>query len=95
VQFPDAQVFDWSYAAFADKFGREIMEAGAVAVKLASEEQVKQYRALLEIVKVDPKVLEKWEENCEDVTELDEEGMAGRIKFLMSKMPKAAEGAAA
>lgn len=88
VQFPDAQAFDWSYAAFADRFGREVMEAGAVAVKLATEDQVKQYKALLELVKVEPKVLEKWEENCENIAELDEEGMAGRLKFLLSRVPK-------
>ncbi len=93
-QFPDASVFDWSYAAFADRFGREVMEAGAVATKLATPEQVKQYLALMEAVKVDPRIIEKWDENCENINELDADGMNKRIEFLVSKMPKA-EGAAA
>jgi len=94
VNFPDGLVFDWSYTNFAEKFGREIIEANVVPVRLATAEQIKQYAALMEIVKVDAKVLEKWEENCENIAELDEDGMKKRIDFLMSKMPKN-EGAAA
>jgi hypothetical protein len=94
VQFPDASRFDWSYENFAAKYGREVIEAAAVPVRMADDEQVRQYLALLEIVKVDPTIMEKWEKNCPNVSELDYDGMQKRLAYLMSRMPKS-EGAAA
>jgi hypothetical protein len=92
--FPDLARFDWSYEAFAERFGRTVIEAAAVPTQLCTPEQVRQYTALLELVKVDPKIMEKWNENCANVAELDAEGMAKRLGFLSSRLPKM-EGAVA
>lgn len=90
VQFPDLERFDWSYAEFAQRYGRDVMEANAAPVRLATPEQIKQYKALLDLVKVDPKVIEKWDENCEVLTDLDFDSMQTRLTFLNSKLPKQA-----
>lgn len=87
--FKDAEVFDWSYATFADKYGRDVMEASAVAVELASAEQVATYADLLDTVKVDPKVLEKWNEASESPAELTATDLQKRIDWLNAQLNKA------
>ena len=87
--FKDLEVFDWSYATFADKYGKDVMEADAVAVVLASAEQVGEYNALLSTVKVDPKVIEKWNDAVEDVAELTAEDLQKRIDYLNKQLEKA------
>ncbi len=86
--FPDATTFDWSYAAFAERYGREVMEASAVPTEMASAEQVAQFAGLLAVVKVDPKVLEKWEENGEPA-DLAKDDLQKRIDYLTKLIPKA------
>lgn len=92
--FEDGKPFPWSYAEFAARFGQEAIEAGANPVAMATPTQVKQYLAMLEVVKVDAKVMEKWEENCPDINELDADGMSKRIAYLTSLLPKTAANAA-
>jgi hypothetical protein len=88
--FADAATFPWSYGEFAARYGRDVIEATANPVKMATPTQLAQYQALMQSFKVDPKVLEKWEENCADVNDLDFEGMAKRISYLASLAPKSA-----
>lgn len=88
--FQDGSTFPWSYAEFANRYGRDVIEATPNPVKLATPEQVAQYQSLLQTLKVDPKLLEKWEENCPEVSELDFEGMAKRLAYLVNLTPKAA-----
>lgn len=88
-EFPDADVFDWSYAAFADRHGRDVIEAEAKATELATPDQIKRYNDLLTAVKVDAKITEKWEENCPDLADLDHDGMQKRIDYLAGLIPKA------
>lgn len=85
--FPDAELFDWSYASFAERYGREVMETAAVPAEMASDEQVKQFAALLAVVKVDPKVAEKWEENG-DPSDLSKDDLQKRIDYLTKQIPK-------
>jgi hypothetical protein len=86
LQFPDAEVFDWSFENFAEKFGREAINADIQVVSLASAEQIRQFNDLLSVVKVDPKVLEKWEENG-DPDDLTSEDMQKRIAYLQKLIP--------
>ena len=87
--FKDLEVFDWSYATFADKYGKDVMESDAVAVVLASTEQMAEYAALLSTVKVDPKVIDKWNDAVEDVAELTAEDLQKRIDYLNKQLEKA------
>lgn len=86
--FPDAELFDWSYPAFAERYGKDIIEADAAPTEMATAEQVKQYTDLLAVVKVDPKVLEKWEDNG-GPEDLSRDDLAKRIDFLTKLLPKA------
>lgn len=89
LAFPDAEVFDWSYATFAERFGREVMEAQSESVVMSTPEQAKQLADLLAVVKVDAKVLEKWEENGE-AAELTSDDLQKRIDYLTKLLPKPA-----
>ncbi len=86
--FPDAEVFDWNYAAFAERYGKDIIESSSKPVDMATAEQVKTFTDLLAAVKVDPKVLEKWEDNG-DAADLSSEDLGKRIQYLKSLLPKA------
>lgn len=87
--FPDAEVFEWSFDEFARRYGREVIEEAATPVQLATPEQVKQFADLLAVVKVDPKVAEKWEENG-DAGDLTKDDLQKRIDYLTKLIPKAA-----
>lgn len=84
--FPDGEAFDWSYATFAERYGKDIMEASAEPTALATPEQTKQFADLIAIVKVDPKVLEKWEENG-DSADLTKDDLQKRIDYLQKLLP--------
>lgn len=87
--FPDLETFDWSYEEFAKRFGKDVIEAQGEAIKLATPEQIDAYSKLLSVVKVDAKVLEKWEENG-DVAELTQNDLQKRIDYLNKLIPKSA-----
>jgi hypothetical protein len=86
--FPDGEVFDLSYAAFAERYGKDVIEAESQPVAMATADQVAQYRALLAVVKVDAKILEKWEDNG-GPEDLSAEDLGKRIAFLTGLVPKA------
>lgn len=87
--FPDADVFDWSYAGFAERYGRDVIEAEAAPTQLATAEQIKSFADLLAVVKVDAKVLEKWDENG-DPDDMTSDDLQKRIDYLSRLLPKAA-----
>lgn len=89
--FPDAEVFEWSYASFAERYGRDVMETDATPAEMATAEQVKQYSDLLSVVKVDAKITEKWEENGEP-SDLARDDLQKRIDYLTRLLPKAPNG---
>lgn len=81
-EFKTDSMFPWSYAEFADKYGRSIIEADTIPAKLASAEQIDAYTKLLATVKVDEKIIEKWTDNCPEIANLDFEGMQKRIDYI-------------
>ncbi len=89
LEFPDAETFDWSYASFADRYGRAVIESAATPTEMATPEQAKQFADLLAVVKVDQKILDKWEENGE-ANELARDDLQKRIDYLTKLLPKPA-----
>lgn len=87
--FPDGDTFDWSYEEFAKRYGRDIIEAASAPTKAATVEQLKQYDDLLGLVKIDPKVLEKWNDAIDDVADMTSDDIQKRIDWLTAKLPKA------
>lgn len=80
--FPDNETFDWSYAGFAERYGRDVMEADAAPTQLATPDQTRQFADLMAVVKVEAKVLEKWEENG-DPADLTSDDLQKRIDYLI------------
>lgn len=87
--FPDGEVFDLSYAAFAERYGKDVIEAESQPVMMATDEQVKQYQALLSAVKVDQKILDKWDDNG-GPEDLSSDDLAKRVAYLTGLLPKSA-----
>lgn len=82
--FGEGELLDWSYGEFAKRFGKEVMEATSHAVALATTEQVKQARKLVDMLRIDEsKVLKGFESagvTCwEDMT-------SDRIQQSISKL---------
>lgn len=85
--FPDASSFDWSYAEFAKRYGKDIMEAEVKAVVLASPEQIAEVKRLLETIKLTDSVKDKWiAENADNLTEVEYEKVEGIITHLKGKL---------
>lgn len=93
-QFKEAEVFNWSYAEFAARFGKEIMEADAVAVTPSTPEQVKAVKGLIEAVRLDEETKLKWFEKAgvTSFDQMDADTLQKCIDHLKSKIP--ASGAA-
>lgn len=78
--FPDALTMEWSYEAFANLYGRDVLEADAQPVAMASPEQILDYAGMLDVIKVPENVLEKWKEG--EVSDLTAEAIQKRIDYL-------------
>ena len=87
-QFKDAEIFDWSYATFADKYGRAIIEGDAEPVALASNEQIAEFTALLDTVKIESSVIDKWQ-SAGPLEELTGADIQKRIDYLNKQLQKA------
>ena len=94
-EFPDAARFPWSYDSFADRYGREIIEAAAKVIEMATPEQVAEVRDLLDRVKVP----DGWEakflsdNDATDWPEVPTENIGAVIIKLRSKLQPIKEAA--
>lgn len=86
--FPDASVFEWSFATFAERYGKDIIDKAATQLVLATAEQVAEIERLLAIVKVEPADVEKWKTKAgaESFAEFTTEQAAGVIGLLTKKL---------
>ncbi len=86
--FPDGSVFDWGYQPFAERYGKDIVEASAEAITLATAEQVAEITRLLELVKIDEATVEKWKTKAgaETFAEFSEEQAGKVIEALNNKL---------
>jgi hypothetical protein len=58
--FADGEVFPFSYAAVAEKYGRDVLERDASPEVLASADQVAELKRLVELLKVPVETTDKW-----------------------------------
>lgn len=85
-QFPEGDVFPFSYDEIATRYGREILERAAVPVALATPEQVATLKGFLaDHVKAD-ELVEKWLKaaGAESLDEMSAETIDKCINFLRS-----------
>jgi len=58
--FPEGERIPWSYADFAERYGKDVIEKEVVPIVLASPEQLAEFNRLLEIVKMPDGLTTKW-----------------------------------
>lgn len=84
--FPDASNFEWSYAKFAEMYGKDVIERQGKKVELATEEQIAQVKKLLEVVKLSDSTQDKWiAENKDNLAEIETTKMSNVITHLKGK----------
>ncbi|MGI0012334.1 MAG: AAA family ATPase [Nitrososphaera sp.] len=88
IEFPDGARFDWSYARFVERYSREVMEAASKKIVLASQPQLAELAALLEVVRVPDGEIEKWlkKANVESLAELSGDRVEACITMLKGKL---------
>lgn len=86
-EFPDGSKFDWSYNEFSKKFGKQVLEADAKQIILATPEQVKELNDLLEVIKMPDGDTDKWlkKANVETFSEMNSDQISACINFLKNK----------
>lgn len=86
--FPSGTRIPWSYAEFAERYGKDVIEKEVVPVTLATPEEVAEVNRLLEVVKIEPGVVEKWltKAGAENFAEMSGEQIQGCITFLKGKL---------
>lgn len=88
IEFPSRSRFDWSYAEFTKKYSKQVMEAAAKQVVLASPEQLHELNELLEIVRLPEGEIEKWlkKANVESLSEMSGDKLAACITMLKGRV---------
>jgi hypothetical protein len=86
--FPDGSTFPWSYQEFSERYGKEVIERSAVKIELATPEQLKELKDLLEVVKIPDTQIEKWltAANTQNFEEMDSEKVSKIITFVKGKV---------
>ena len=85
--FPEGEVFDLDYPTFADRYGKDFIEAKPKSITLAKPDQIAEIKRLLEVVKIDEDTIGKWftKAGASDWSDFNEETAASIITFLTNK----------
>ena len=88
--FPDADVFEWSYNEFANRYGKDIIERKSGTVSLATPQQIAEINNLLQSVKVPDDFMEKCmsKANAASIAEFDIDQATKIIGALKDRLPK-------
>lgn len=86
--FPETETFEFTYAAFAERYGRDVIETESKPLVLATSEQVGEIKRLLDLVKLPDGQAAKWlsAASAEDWSEVDEDKATKVIGALKSKL---------
>lgn len=86
--FPEGEMFEWSYATFADRYGKDVIEKEAKPIVIASAEQVAEVNRLLGIVKVADDFVEKCfkKAGVDEWSEMDSDKIDACIELLKGKL---------
>lgn len=89
--FPEGTKFDWSYAEFAARYGKDVIEKTGAKVILATAEQVQELEKLLAAVKLPDGTTEKWfaKAGVDSFPEMDTDTIAKCIGYLTQLKEKA------
>lgn len=86
--FPEGESFKLEYGAFAERYGKDFIEAPTKPIVLATQEQVTEINRLLGIVKVTEEEITKLltKAGAENFAELNESQAAATIQWLTKKI---------
>lgn len=89
--FPQTSTFDWTYDAFVEKFGRDVVEEESVPIDLATPEQLVEIERLLDIVKLKEGTVEKWlaDANVLSWAEMAQDRAGKAIEYLKGRVATA------
>jgi hypothetical protein len=87
--FPDEDVFEWSYDAIKKRYDASILEREAQQVALASSEQVRELKELLNIVRLPDGLVDKWLSKAQVETweDMPAETIAKCIEYVKNRLP--------
>lgn len=86
--FPEAESFAWSYADFAERYGKHIIEGSVRTITLAAPEQISEVRRLLDAVRVEDDFAAKCfaKAGASDWTDLEGVQIEKVITFLRGRI---------
>lgn len=86
--FPETEIFEFTYAGFSERYGKDVIEAESKPLVLATPEQVAEIKKLLDTVKLPDGQAAKWlsAASAETWDEVDEEKAAKVITALKTKL---------
>lgn len=88
-KFKDGEVFEWSYKAIKDRYDVSVLERQAQQVSLATPEQVREVKDLLNIVRLPDDTVEKWwkKANVDSWEDMPADAIAKCIEHVRKKLP--------
>lgn len=88
VGFPEGDTFELDYKTFAERYGVDIIQRAGKSLVLATTEQVAEIKRMVELLKIEPAVTEKWldKANAEKFEEFNTDQAAKIIELLKSKI---------
>jgi KaiC/GvpD/RAD55 family RecA-like ATPase len=95
--FQEGMEFPLDYHKFCELYGEDVIKSPVKPLVMATAAQVAELKHLLELVRLDPEIVEKWlkKAGAEDFEEMSTEQIGKCITFVKSKLKDAEEGAAA
>lgn len=88
--FGGSDSFEWSYKEFAERFGKDVIEAEAKPLVLATTAQIEQIKKLLDVVKLEEGVTDSWLQKAGATAwaDMEKDKIEKCIKALTAKLPK-------
>lgn len=86
--FPEGEVIPFSYAEISKRYGKDVLERGAKAEVLATPEQVKELKRLIDLLKIEPATVDKWldKAQAESIEEMPQYAAEACLKMLESQL---------
>lgn len=86
--FNEADSFEFSYTAVAERYGKEILEKGCAPKEMASEDSMKELKRLVELLKVPAEIVDKWlkKAGANELSEMEQSQIEACIEMLKNKI---------
>jgi hypothetical protein len=94
-QFPDEDVFEWSYDAIKKRYDVAILERDAAPVSLSTPDQIREIKDLLALVRLPEGTTEKWfnKAGVDNWEDMPADVIAKCIEYVKNRLPSAAAAA--